>query len=140
MTQLVQDRQKEVVSIVSSLPEPLQQRSLTARSPHGSLQARADLGRLTAEALHQRSMPVQGRVHGLQLGASFEEPVDSGDGGVRDLQQVSQEQAKRTPQAYRKTPLLQRAAVLAGDMVAGTRETVAADGGRGHRKPLDTTT
>jgi hypothetical protein len=101
---LVEDGQEQIFCIICSLPEPLQQRSLTARTPRRRLQTRTDLSRLAAEPLHKRIVPGARGVRSLELGTSFEEAVDAGDVGVRDLHKS----AKAAPRASRKQTGRQR--------------------------------
>ena len=104
MPELIEDRQEEVVGVVGPLPEPFQQRSLAARSPRRRLQTRTNLSRLAAEPLDQRIVAGARRVRTLELGTGFEEAVDAGDMGVRDLSKS----AKATPRGSRKQTGRQR--------------------------------
>jgi hypothetical protein len=137
---LVEDGQEQIIGIICSLPEPLQQRSLPARPPRRRLQTRTDLSRLAAEPLNEPFVAGARGVRSLELGAGLEQAIDAGDVGVRDLSRSAKSHTEGKPQTDRKATLLEGAAIAAGDMVTPPRKAVAAHGGRGHREPLDTAT
>ena len=104
MALLVEDGEEQIICIICSLPEPLQQRSLAARTPCRRLQTRTDLSRLAAEPLHKRIVPGARGVRSLKLGAGLEQAIHPGDVGVGDLSKS----AKATPRGSRKQTGRQR--------------------------------
>jgi hypothetical protein len=138
MALLVEDGQEQIIGIICSLPETLQQRNLTAGSPRSRLQTRANLRGLAAEPLHEHTVVGAPGVRKLELRAGLEQAIDAGDRRVRDLHKSAKSHTEGKPQTDRKTTLLQGAAIAAGNVVAPPREAVAAHRERRHSEPLHT--